>query len=251
MDGTVGPSGLDASAWKRLCSSFGMASNDLCEGIAETARWLCTSNVDPSSLSALVAGRLIALNKCPGIRLIGIGETLRRLISRTVAYVLKEDIKQAAGPLQLCAGHQSGCEAAIHAMNDIWLDSSTDGILLVDASNAFNNLNRMVALHNITEVCPSIATIIINTYRSDVPMFIGGETILSQEGTTQGDPLAMAMYAIASAPLIQQLQTSDIHQIWFADDAAAASKLIHMKSWWDKLQYIGPKFGYYPNASKT
>jgi hypothetical protein len=47
-----------------------------------------------------------------------------------------------------------------------------------------------------------LATILINTYQSDIQMFIGGETILSKEGTTQGDPLAMAMFAIASAPLI-------------------------------------------------
>jgi hypothetical protein len=64
---------------------------------------------------------------------------------------------------------------------------------LVDASNAFNNLKREVAMRNISTLCPSLATVIVNTYRSDIPLFIDGETFLSQEGTTQGDPLAMAI----------------------------------------------------------
>ena len=67
MDGTAGPSGLDAAAWKRLCTSFKTASADLCESIASTARRLCSQYVDPASISALVACRLIALDKCPGV----------------------------------------------------------------------------------------------------------------------------------------------------------------------------------------
>jgi len=33
---------------------------------------LCTNVVDPDGVSALVACRLIALNKCPGVRPIGV-----------------------------------------------------------------------------------------------------------------------------------------------------------------------------------
>ena len=43
-------------------------------------------------------------------------------------------------------------------------------------------------------LCPSLATILINTYRADVPLFIDGKHLLSSEGTTQGDPLAIAIY---------------------------------------------------------
>ena len=51
-----------------------------------------------------------------------------------------------------------------------------------------------------------IATVLINTYRMKADLFINGETIPSEEGTTQGEPLAMAMYAVAILPLIQQLK---------------------------------------------
>ena len=52
------------------------------------------------------------------------------------------------GPSQLCVGQKSGCKAAVHALDDIFDEDSTDGVLLVDASNAFNCLNRKAALVN-------------------------------------------------------------------------------------------------------
>ena len=78
---------------------------------------LCSSYVDPLGIEALVACRLIALDKCPGIRPIGIGETLRRIIGRAIMSILRNNIMNAVGPIQLCAGQEGGCEAAIHAMH--------------------------------------------------------------------------------------------------------------------------------------
>ena len=64
----------------------------------------------------------------------------------------------ASGSLQVCAGHKSGSEAAIHAMRELFEHDNSDAVLLIDASNAFNSLNRAAALHNIRVLCPSIAT---------------------------------------------------------------------------------------------
>ena len=75
ITGAAGPSGVDALGWRRFCTSF-KASCDLCHSLASVARRLCTSYVDPSSLSAFVAGRLIALDKNPGVRPIGVGRLL-------------------------------------------------------------------------------------------------------------------------------------------------------------------------------
>ena len=41
------------------------------------ARKLATQYVDPIALALLVSCRLIALDKCPGVRPIGVGEVLR------------------------------------------------------------------------------------------------------------------------------------------------------------------------------
>ena len=59
-----------------------------------------------------------------------------------------------------------------------------------------------------------------NQHRSPARLFIGGEHILSQEGTTQGDPLTMAMYAINTLSLTHKLQ-GDGTKAWYTDDPSA------------------------------
>ena len=66
--GTSGPSGINAHCWRRLCTSFKSASDDLFHSLTLLARRLCTSFVDPKGLSSLLACRLITLDKCLGVR---------------------------------------------------------------------------------------------------------------------------------------------------------------------------------------
>ena len=166
--------------------------------------------------------------------------------------VSKGDVVEASGSLQLCPGQKSGSEAAIHAMHGIFEADDTDAVLLIDASNAFNALNRATSLHNIRVLCPVIAAYAINTYRESARLFItGGKEIMSAEGTTQGDPLAMALYALSVQPLITSLQVgSSTKQCWFADDAWGAGSVLEIKKWWDVLNSLGPVFGYFPNPKK-
>ena len=99
-------------------------------------------------MEAYVTCRLIPVDKDPGIRPIEIVEVSRRIIGKIVVWQLIEDVKEATGPLQTCAGHPAGAEAVIHAMQTISNDDTTDAILLIDATNAFNCMNRSVALRN-------------------------------------------------------------------------------------------------------
>ncbi len=140
----------------------------------------------------------------------------------------------AFGPLQVCAGQESGCEAAIHAMHHAFKEDNSEGALLIDATNAFNTINRQTALHNISVSCPSFALVLQNTYQSPVRCVIPGSgEISSSEGTTQGDPLAMAMYALVVRPLIDLLQTNTpaVRQVWFADNATGVASCSQLRVW--------------------
>ena len=119
-------------------------------------------------------------------------------------------------------------------------------------SNAFNTLNGAAALHNIGVLCPALAIFAINTYQAPARLFLTGHRkLISAEGTTQGDPLAMCMYALSLHPLISRLPAvRQVKQCWFADDATGCGSLQNIRVWWDELTMAGPDSGYYPNAGK-
>ena len=73
-----------------------------------------------------------------------------------------------------------------------------------------------------------IATVLVNTYRRPTELFVDGDTLLSQEGTTQGDRLAMPMYGLATIPLIRKLE-GQYKQVWYANNSAAIGKIDHLR----------------------
>ena len=117
---------------------------------------------------------------------LGLGTPLdsRRIIAKAILTVTRLDIQEAAGSLQHCAGQISGIEATVHAVNSLFQQEETEAILLVDASNAFNSLDYLSALHNICRLCPSLATALINSYRAPTELFVDGDVLYSSEGTT-------------------------------------------------------------------
>ncbi|PFX20828.1 hypothetical protein AWC38_SpisGene14690 [Stylophora pistillata] len=217
------------------------------------AKTLCTHYIDPSTIEPLVESRLIPLDEGEGaLRPIGVGEVIRRICAKCVMNIVKRDVVEATGSLQLCAGQKLGSEAAMHAMHRIFEADDTDLVLLIDASNAFNALNRAAALRNIRVLCPVIAVYARNTYRQFSRLFItGGKEITSVEGTTQVDPLAMGLYALSTQLLIASLQAMlDAKQCWLADDTCGAGTISEIKQWWDGLNAFNPDIGYFPNGKK-
>ena len=134
--GSAGPSGMDAELYRRiLCSkNFKAEGKVLRDKIAFFTRNLLKIAYHPSLLEGYTSCRLIPLDKNPGIRPIGVGKVLRRIVGKTIAGFLKEEIKDAAGPLQVCASHSAGSEAAIDAMSQVFEEEGIDGTLLIDAS---------------------------------------------------------------------------------------------------------------------
>ena len=88
---------------------------------------------------------------------------------------------RSCGPVPLCAGQEVGCEAAVQAMLQLFESPNPEAAVIVDATNAFNSLNRGIAQRNIQYLCPSLSTVLINTYRKDVNMYIDGGATLSSE----------------------------------------------------------------------
>ena len=117
-------------------------------------------------------------------------------------------------------------------------DDRIDVMILADARNAFNSLKRQATLHNIRVICPQIATILVNTYRRPARLIIlGASDIYSLEGTTQGDNLAMAFYALGITPLVNTLQITspEVRQVCLADDISGAGSHVDLIMWWKNV----------------
>ena len=107
--GSGGPSGVDSNGfqWMMACKSFKKSGINLCSAIATMTRRLCTEYVDPRSIEAIPANRLIPLNKGEGkVQPIGVGEVLRQIMGKCVMSAIKQDMIDACGSLQVCTGHK-------------------------------------------------------------------------------------------------------------------------------------------------
>ena len=259
LTGSGGPSGADSDLWQHMLLSkkLGSASNELAQAISTFAIKLATETINPLHLSAYVASRLVPLSKKPsGIRPIGIGEVLRRLVGKVITRSLKPNIVESTAPIQLCAGLESGVEAAVHAARELFKSENCECILLIDASNAFNSLNRSAALNNVKYICPEFELYLQNTYGLTSNLFLCDDTnheiIKSAEGTTQGDTAAMMMYASCLMPLVISLKDiNQVTQIFYADDGLGGGTLASVNQWWDKIKQKGPEYGYLPNPRKS
>ncbi|WP_288991944.1 hypothetical protein, partial [uncultured Marinobacter sp.] len=150
-----------------------------------------------------MACRLVALDKSPGVRPVGIGEVYRHLMAKCVLKVAGHQATDAAGNLNLCAGLSAGIEGAIHAVRqateappippeppeqqapleppgtdpmeglltqppaqpDGMQPADPSGALLVDAMNGFNELGRRAMLWTVRHRWAAGARFAFNCYR--------------------------------------------------------------------------------------
>ena len=65
-------------------------------------------------------------------------------------------------------------------MPETFAENETDDVLLVDATNAFNSMNRRIMPHNIQYICPALAIYIFTCYVTASRLFVqGGKEVTS------------------------------------------------------------------------
>ena len=237
MQGSAGPTGVDAHILQRLLTCHGQESKRLREQCAKRVELLSRTDVPWQKIAASRACREIALGThleeaenddlqaMYKIRPIGVGEIWYRLFTKLVVSKTKAEAIDQCGIDQLCTGISGGAEGAIHAVNALFEELQKDNqedqgrgepwvLLKLDASNAFNMLNRDVAILLCRVYWPSASRYVLNSYRGDPILIVrstGGVcTLMSKEGTTQGDPMAMLMYAIGTLPLVRKLKSDHV-----------------------------------------
>ncbi|KAL7477346.1 hypothetical protein ACHAW6_004532 [Cyclotella cf. meneghiniana] len=78
--------------------------------------WLGNTSPPWAAYRAMRQGWLVALDKQPGVRPIGIGECWLHAVSKCVLMECGSKGKAACGSMPLCAGLETGIKGAIHSI---------------------------------------------------------------------------------------------------------------------------------------
>ena len=139
--------------------------------------------------------RLISLDKNPRVCPIGAGEILRRNAAKVAIAATRNGVITSDKSLQVSARYDAGAEALVHVIPSLYNGWKTEAVILVDAENALNAVDRKAFL-------PDRHLRAQLLFQAIALVFIGGVEISSPEGTTHSDPIAMVVYVLAIILLI-------------------------------------------------
>ena len=262
LRGSAGAGGIDAPTLKHWFLHYGEDSTALCEEFAEFTSWIC-NELNPIAIRGFLTCRLIALDKCPGVRPIGIGETIRRLFVKSALWYTRDDAAELCNHQQLSGGAPNAIEAGIHLMHQMWDEHKEDpdwGIMVLDMENAFNLAARIPMLWTLRHECASLSYLAFNCYSFCATLKVktpdgNSYKLLSKEGVTQGCPLSMIIYGITTLPIIRELnhliKSRSSKQVWYADDANGLGKFSFLEEFSNLLLSYGPARGIVVDFSQS
>ena len=116
LSGAAGALGAKAIELNNWLLRFGCASEELRVVVTRLTDWMANYSPPWAAYCTLMACHLVTLNKRPGVRPVGIGETLRRALAKLVTRAAGDQAKTACGNLQLCASLEAIIEGANEAV---------------------------------------------------------------------------------------------------------------------------------------
>ena len=150
----------------------------------------------------------------PTYRPIGVGETIFRLLGRTVLAKIGKDIGKKIAPHQLAVGIPGGVEIAasiagmLEAINESQpAEDPPFAMLSIDIRNAFNSIRRSYVLQGLRNYCPSLIPFFSVVYGEAVNLRWSDGSVIGKAstGVIQGDPLSTFYFALGIQPLLIEL----------------------------------------------
>ena len=151
----------------------------------------------------------------PKYRPIGVGETMFRLLGRTILNKIGKNIGANIAPHQLAVGISGGVETAaclaglLPTINETQpADDVAFATMSIDIKNAFNSIRRSFVLQGLRRHCPELIPFFSTVYGQTVNLRWNNGSIIgtASTGVIQGDPLSTLYFAIATQPLLLDIQ---------------------------------------------
>jgi hypothetical protein len=248
----AGPDGLRPQHLKDLTSaSAGDAGRRLLASLTNFTN-MCLRGRVPVVIQPVFCGAsLCALNKKGGgLRPIAVGNTLRRLVSKTACRAVTAKMAMHFLPVQLGFGVPRATEAAAHAARQFISDIQPGyGLLKLDFINAFNNVRRDTMLESVREELSELYPFVYMCYSNASLLNFDKHMIVSDEGAQQGDPLGPLLFCLSSLKLARSMVSE--FNCWYLDDGSLGGKVEDLLQDLDTVRRVGPALGLHLNEDKT
>ena len=204
------------------------------------------------------ANLFAAMKKNGGHRPVAVGETLRRLSSKTCASEVSPRAAEILKPHQLAVGVRYGCESIVHALTSLITNEEISWeekcILQVDLQNAFNLVSREEIFRQVRAHFPELSAYVEASYRPRAFLVFGFDVLLSCVGVHQGDPLALLLFALVLHVLVgrlRELESPPILNAWLSDDGTLAGTAESLAAAVDVIRSERPRLGLHLSADKS
>ena len=164
----------------------------------------------PESIAQFIAGAtLTALpKKNDDIRPVAVGEVWRRLTAKCLCNSYKEQSSSYFFPLQIGVGQTLGTEIGLETASQ-WCQRNKNNqsavVVKVDFSNAFNCVDRQAFLEQCRHQFPGLSRWAEWCYGRPSNLYFGADTLSSETGVQQGDPIGPLLFSLALQPLLHKL----------------------------------------------
>ena len=163
--------------------------------------------------SPIVATATITTTPLLDIRPIAMGNTMRKLTSKTVQFMHKGELVEVFMPFQFGAGAPLGAECVIQIVRNLLLLHPDWTVAKVDFKNAFNTIFRKLLLDSVVKHAPGLLPWVqanhINAtrlwHKCLHPDSVEHDIIWSEEGVQQGEVLGPVNFCLVIQDIIIEI----------------------------------------------
>ena len=205
----AGPAGSRFEHWGTLKDR-----EDGMEAAGDVLARLLLGEVSSGMMEAHLSSRLIALRKQNGgVRPVACGSVLRRIAGKGACKAMKSKLQAACGDFQYGVGRSAGTETVHKTLTVLAAARPQAAFLSLDATNAFNSLDRNVICREVLKRTPELGPTAAAWYKSPAVHNWWDRDgthyeIRAERGVDQGCPLSPAVFSMALAQQLDDIQSA-------------------------------------------